>query len=218
VWDLHWDGERLWLGTGNGAEIRDLDGGLLDRYTPESTGLLHGDVHAVRVSGETVWFAMLGDHIQETDDFEGGGVTRFNRRTGEWRSWSVGDGLVRSYSCDLAVGENEVWVAHWHEESGLSVLDRRTGKWMEVVRSDNGIELGGVHLALDGKTLWIGQQKGLVRYETDTRAATHYTEDEGFPGRIVGGIAVSGGAVWVGAYSRDTDGVRSSGVARFARR
>lgn len=218
VWDLHWNGERLWIGTGNGVQVWDLDRGRIEHHTPENSGLLHDDVHAVAVSGHDVWFAVLGDHVREINDFKGGGVSRLDQHTGRWRSWSVKDGLARAYTCDLAVGESEVWVAHWDEEVGLSRFDRRTETWTKVRQSANGIELGGVRLALDGKTLWIGQQRGLVRFEADTGQATLYTEKDGLPGYIVSGINVQGDAVWAASYASGANGVRRAGIVRIPKR
>jgi ligand-binding sensor domain-containing protein len=215
IWDLHWDGESLWAGTASGVEKRNLAGELMARLTPENSGLLHEDVHATRRWGDDVWFAMLGDYQKETGDFIGGGVSRLNLATGEWQSFRPRDGLMRAYSCDLAVDDREVWVAHWDEETGLSRLDLATGTWIPVRQSSNGIEIGGVVLENDGETLWIGQQRGLVELDKKTLRAQLYTENEGLPGYIISGIAITDDAVWVSAYSNDIDGVRSSGIVRI---
>jgi hypothetical protein len=158
---------------------------------------------------------MLGDYQKGYDGFSGGGVSRLNLVTDEWRSFTVKDGLSRGYSCDLAVDDREVWVAHWHEEVGVSLLDLSTETWTSVRHSSNGIEVGGVVLENDGDTLWMGQQRGLVELDKESRQAKLYTEREGIPGYIISGIDAGEDAVWAAAYSYDRDGVRSSGIVRI---
>jgi hypothetical protein len=67
-------------------------------------------------------------------------------------------------------------------------------------------------------TVWIGQQRGLVRFDRTTHMATLYTEKDGLPGYIVSGIGVEEDAVWVSAYANSKEGVRSSGIVRIPRR
>jgi hypothetical protein len=217
VWDLFWDGSRLWVGRADGAEARGLDGSV-ERFRPNESGLLHKAVHAIQVWRDTVWFAMLSDHVKEKNDFVGGGVSFLNRLTGEWRSYTTREGMARNYSCDIAVDDRRVFVAHWHEEKGLSLFDRKTERWSVLLKSENGVELGGVVLANDENTLWIGQQRGLVKLDKETRRATLYRELEGMPGYIVSGIAIDRDAVWVSAYSYGTPEFRSAGPVRIPRR
>jgi hypothetical protein len=200
-WDLWGDGETLWLGLGNGAEVRDLEAGTVRRLTREAGELRHDAVHAVRRHGSTVWFATMGDWVERTKDFEGGGVTVWDRDADRFRSYTARDGLARDYSCDLFVDESEVWVAHWDEEHGLSRLDRRTGRWEAVRRSVDGVDLGGVVLAGYGETLWIGQQGALVRLDRRARRATALREADGLPGYIVSALAVGEDAVWASLYA-----------------
>jgi hypothetical protein len=218
VWDLWGDGSTLWVGTGDGAEARDLETGALRRFTRASGELVHDTVHAVRRHGETVAFAGLGDWVKDTKDFAGGGVTLWDRRNNQFRSYAVTDGLARGYSCDVFLDDDEVFVAHWDEERGLSRIDRRTGRVEVLRRSANGIDLGGVVLAGERETLWIGQQGALVRLDRASRQATALRERDGLPGYIVSGIAIGEDAVWASLYAYGQDGIRSAGLVRFKRR
>jgi WD40 repeat protein len=218
VWDLWGDGSTLWVGTGDGAEARDLETGALRRFTRASGELVHDTVHAVRRHGETVAFAGLGDWVKDTKDFAGGGVTLWDRRNNQFRSYAVTDGLARGYSCDVFLDDDEVFVAHWDEERGLSRIDRRTGRVEVLRRSANGIDLGGVVLAGERETLWIGQQGALVRLDRASRQATALRERDGLPGYIVSGIAIGEDAVWASVYAYGQDGIRSAGLVRFKRR
>ena len=217
AWDLWGDGTTLWLGLRQGAEARDLAAGTTRTFRAGEGGLLHASVHAVRRQGSTVWFAMLGDWVQAKRDFEGGGVSVLDEKTGGFRSYTVRDGLARGYSSDLFVDESDVFVAHWDEERGLSRLDRRGGRWEVLRRSANGVDLGGVVLAGDGATIWIGQQGGLVRYDRRTREARLMRESDGLPGYVVSAVAVGDDSVWASVWARDQDGVRVTGLVRLPR-
>jgi ankyrin repeat protein len=217
LWDLAWDGERLWYGS-RGAKVFAPATGSTTHYRAEPGGLLHDAVGGVALASDTVWFAMFGDYVKGTKSFTGGGVSCFEPATQRWKSWTAANGLAAGYCCSVAVDEDEAWVAHWHEELGVSVLNRRLDMWRVLPRSREGIELGGTVVALDGYVVWLGQQGGLVRYDRLNRSATRWREQDGLPGNIVSGIAVDADKVWVSAYSYDgKGGVRAAGVARFAR-
>ena len=89
MWDLWGDGSTLWLGLDDGAESRDLGTGARRRFERAQAELVHDVVHAVRRHGETVAFAALGDYVQQTKDFTGGGVTLWDRRSNRFRSYTV---------------------------------------------------------------------------------------------------------------------------------
>jgi ligand-binding sensor domain-containing protein len=218
VWDLWGDGSTLWLGRGDGAEARDLATGARRRFERASGELVHDTVHAVRRHGETVAFAALGDYVKDRKDFEGGGVTLWDRPSNRFRSYTAADGLARGYSSDVYLDDDEIFVAHWDEERGLSRIDRRTDRVEVLRRSANGIDLGGVVLAGEAATLWIGQQGALVRLDRASRQATALRERDGLPGHIVSGIAIGDDAVWASVYAYGKDGVRSAGLVGFTRR
>ena len=218
VWDLWGDGTTLWVGTGNGAEARDLATGAVRRFTHAAGELVNDTVHAVRRHGDTVAFAAMGDWVQEKKDHAGGGVTLWERSRNRFRSYALQDGLARGFSCDVFLDDTEVFVAHWEEELGLSRIDLASGRVEVLRRSANGIDLGGVVLAGERDTLWIGQQGALVRLDRRSRQATALREQDGLPGYIVPGLAIGEDAVWASVYAYGQDGVRSAGLVRFPRR
>jgi hypothetical protein len=218
VWDLWGDGSTLWAGTGRGAEARDLETGAVRRFTREAGELVDDTVHCVRRHGETVAFGALGDYVRETKDFKGGGLTLWDRRSNRFTSYTPKEGLARAYSCDVFLDDAEVYVAHWDEERGLTRIDRRTGRVEALRESANGVEIGGVVLAGERDTLWIGQQGALVKLDRASLKATALYEKDGLPGYIVSGLAVGEDAVWASLYSYGGDGVRSAGLVRFPRR
>jgi hypothetical protein len=215
--DLWGDGSTLWVASG-GAASHDLGTGAVRRFTRAAGELVHDAVSSVRRHAETVAFAARGDYVQEPKDFTGGGVTLWDRRSNRFQSYTAADGLARGYSCDVFLDDAEIFVAHWDEKHGLSRIDRRTGRVEVVRRSANGIDLGGVVLAGERETLWIGQQGALVRLDRASRLATVLREQDGLPGYIVSGIAIGEDAVWASVYAYGQDGVRSAGLVRFKRR
>jgi hypothetical protein len=218
VWDLWGEGSTLWIGTDSGAEARDLETGRRRRFTRAAGELVHDAVHAVRRRGQTVGFAAMGDYVTATRDFTGGGVTLWDRRSNRFRSFTVEDGLARGYSSDLFLDDDEVFVAHWDEERGLSRIERRTGRVERLPRSTNGVELGGVVLAGDRGTLWIGQQGALVRLDRESGRAEVWREADGLPGYIVSAIAIGEDAVWASVCAYGAGDIRSAGLVRFPHR
>jgi hypothetical protein len=217
--DLRAEGSALWIASGD-VQLRapgERDTGAGQRYTPDSGHLLHRSAAAVAVTGPGVWVAMLGDYVAARKDFEGGGVSTWDRSSGRRRSFTTRDGLARSYVCDVAADEREVWATHWDEARGLSVLPRASERWRAVPRSADGALVGGVVLALEPRAVWIGQQGGLVRLDRATRRATVWRPPP-LPGSIVSGIAVGDDAVWVTAYTMSGgDVARSAGLVRLPR-
>jgi hypothetical protein len=218
AWDLFWEGSTLWAARGGEVSAREAPAGTVRRYSAGREGPAHNSVSCLAVSPTEVWCGMFGDYVQDTQEFSGGGISRLDRRTGRWTHYTTADGLARDYTCALAADDRAVWAAHWDEERGLSRFDRTTGRWSAVLRSADGVEIGGTRLALDEPVLWVGQQGGLIRLDCTSLRATVYREADGLPGYIIGGIAVAPDAVWVTAYAYNgQDGIRSAGLARFPR-
>ena len=197
AWDLRWDGAVLWAALGGELDARGEPGGPIRRYLPEADGPRHGSVACLAVSPAEVWCGMFGDYDRTAENFQGGGVSRLDRRTGAWTHYTTADGLARDYTCSLAADGREVWAAHWDEARGLSRFDRASGRWSAVPRAAGGEEVGGTRLALDGPAVWIGQQGGLVRLDRAglqghrvsggrRTARLHRRRDRRRPGRRLG--------------------------------
>jgi len=215
--DLTWDGSRLWLAQ-RGARTIDFTSGA-QHTLRQSDGLQHDAVAAITIDGDRVWLATRGDYDKGRSDFLGGGVSMWQPTAERFTSWTLGDGLARAYSSDIAADDREVWVAHWDEDVGVSVLDIATSTWSALRRSENRLDrLGGPVVALDDRHAWIGQQGGLVRIDRTDRVAQRWTTDDGLPGTIVSAIAIGRSAVWIGLYTYGADGGASAtGVVAFPR-
>jgi len=218
AWSLTAEEDMLWAGIFAKAGVHwwNLRTGDKGQYRV-ADGLLHDAVSAIAVDvdNDRLWFAMHGDHDKTTDDFHGGGVSVLNRKTGCWESFGEEAGLARSYCCDIAADGTNIWVVHWGEERGLSCYDIASRKWSKILKSANGVELGGVKIATEGDNIWIGQQQGLVQLDRHSHMAMCYTEKDGLPGYIVSGIAINEHGVWVGVYGYG--GETRAGIVDFPR-
>ena len=154
------------------------------------------------IIGDFQWTPTHGENVPGTRDFTGGGVVRKNIRSGVKTLFTTQDGLANDYCSSLCSDGRRIWVAHWHEEKGLSVYDLRSKKWTAVLQSVNGIaNIGGPLLLLDENTLYVGQQGGLIVFDTKTMNAKRYTLRKGMPGYIVSGLAAHRSEVWIAANS-----------------
>ena len=177
-----------------------------DQFSPAPAG--------VRI-GRYQWIPTHGKNISGTLDFVGGGVVRQNIRTGETKLFTTQDGLANDYCSDLCSDGHRIWVAHWHEENGLSTYDLRLNQWTSVLQSINGIaNIGGPRLLLNGSTLYVGQQGGLIVLDTRTLDAKRFTLQNGMPGYIVSGMAAYQSEVWIAALSY----FESAGLVVYNRR
>ena len=164
--------------------------------------------------------ASLGTYDEKSSDFKGGNVTCYSIPDEALRKrFELSNGLSHGYCYKIAYMGNKLWVSHWEENRGLSVIDMATDEVRVIKESKNGLALGGRDLAVDGRYIWVGQSTGVVRFNTETLEASRYSaHDDGLPGCWVSGIAVDNNAVWV-ALSRTSchEDCDHSGIVKFMR-
>jgi ligand-binding sensor domain-containing protein len=164
--------------------------------------------------------ASYGEYDQKIQDFRGGNVSCYSIPDEALKKrYDLTNGLSHSYCYKLAYTEDRLWVSHWDEERGLSVINITTDEVKVIKQSKNGVALGGRHLAVDGRYLWIGQNTGVVKLDTETLEATRYSAQYGsLPGCWVSGIEVDNDAVWVALSGTDCqDNCNQSGIVKFKR-
>jgi len=199
------NGRTYWLSESDDAydpteqSIEEIKAG--GHFTTENSDLLHNSVHAALHYQGYLWLTSLGTHDRKSNAFKGGGVSMLDPQSHQGRTFTEQDGLAHSYSYAISASDDgQVWVTHFDEERGLSVFDTRSGYLSQLLKSANGIELGGVEIAVVGQYLIIGQQGALVVYDRQSQLAFSLKESDGLPGYIVTGISVDDEAVWVSAY------------------
>ncbi|MEM6583729.1 MAG: hypothetical protein AAF699_20800, partial [Pseudomonadota bacterium] len=171
---------------------------------------------ALAVTDEYIYFASAGQHNNETDLFEGGGVGVYDRSDGSWEVFRPGEDTFDGYSCDVVFDGAFAYAAHWHEDRGLTRFQPGNRRWSRLKESDSGDALGGRLLHNSGDSLWIGRQSGLLRYYPETNQSVQYRMEDGLPGYIVSGISSDHKATWVSAYAYSASPSGwSVGIARF---
>jgi hypothetical protein len=218
---LYWDGARLWLKQGQRLIRLDPSTGQQRTYDErDEPALKTAGIAAMAISGNEAWFCGHGTWDKEQKDMLHGGVFMLHLLTNRWRFYTTADGLGNGYCADLGIDADHVWVSHWDHEKGLSRFVRSQYHWEPIRKAANQSLIGGPLLALDGERVWIGQQRGVVRYDAKTQDAVTHMEADGLPGYITSDLVVDLDAVWAGMYAygaQNFHGVRSSGLVRFKR-
>lgn len=216
---LYWDGREVWLRQGRKlVRVAPNSDYVFEVNKKDHPAFAKATVRRMAAQGYALWAASYGDHQRGTKKFIGGGLFH-KSAVDRWTHFDTADGLASDYCSDVVADANEVWVGHWHEERGLS---RRRGqqRWQAVTRSANGLDIGGVDLALDSRYLWIAQQGGLVRLERETLLAKIFEKSDGIPGHVVSDVIIGRNHVWATAYSYDSrspNNISSAGIVRLDR-
>ncbi|MBI4552962.1 MAG: hypothetical protein HY710_11925 [Candidatus Latescibacteria bacterium] len=192
---------NLWIGTWGlnvgKASLRSL------RLTFLRTGLVSQNVTALSRDGDDLWFGSTAD-VQ--DD---GGITRLNRRTGEWTYFEPRstDGL-RSGTISAIVSDTAaIWFG---TADGLVWYDKDANDWTTLptrpLTSRNVTAL-----ALSDTTLWVGTAAGINRMNRRTRTILPVPQPALRDLRVYDLAVDADQAVWVGTdrgvYRRTADGV-----------
>jgi ligand-binding sensor domain-containing protein len=201
-----------------GSSIEDTLVG--QHLTTENSDLLHNRISdAVHVNGR-VWITSHGSFDREQRDFHGGGVTMLDPHSRQGRQFTTDDGLAASYCHAITADKSgHIWVVHFKRERGISIYNPDTNQWRTKLTSSNNVALGGVDIAVAGKYILIGQQRGLVIYDPHRDRAFLLNEKLGLPGYIVSDIYVDDRHVWVSAYGYAGNGKGSDrgGLVKFSR-
>ena len=121
------------------------------------------------------------------------GVTRYDRRTGEWTTIKSGQGTL-----ELAVDDDYLWLAA--PNNGLRRFHFASGTWT-VFRDLKGLLHNHVDeygLAVDDQYVWVGTLRGLSRYDKQRESWTPFTALPTLSGRTIRTVDTDERFVWVG--------------------
>ena len=121
------------------------------------------------------------------------GVTRYDRRTGEWTTIKSGRGTL-----ELAVDDDYLWLAV--PNNGLRRFHFASGTWT-VFRDLKGMLHNHVDeygLAVDDRYVWVGTLRGLSRYDKQRESWTPFTAMPTLSGRTIRTVDTDERFVWVG--------------------
>ncbi len=184
-------------------------------FTTKNSDALSNNIANVLHYQGKVW---LTSYEFKSSKVNKGGVVALKPLTKSGRQYTTRNGLAHAYCYDIIASENNsVWVTHWEEERGLSVLQDHAHRWENIIKSRNGVELGGVHIAAVDHYILIGQQQALVIYDRKSELAFSLDEAYGLPGYIVSDIMVDDEFIWVSAYGYTTKGSDRGGLVKIAR-
>ena len=149
--------DRLWFGQ---AQLIDQAGIWVS--FDGVTGQANRDVTVVKSDGRLLWFGynngLITCYSPETGRWD---IQELPRHIGAITCFAFTDGLVLA---GVGYAEWHPEERRWHGSGELLVLDRQRGAW-GYVNSLEGIPSISVNtLLLDGDTVWIGANRGLVKW------------------------------------------------------
>ncbi|MFQ5650544.1 MAG: hypothetical protein ACE5IY_11435 [bacterium] len=139
-------------------------------------GLAHRSVTSIAVAGDRVWVGT------------GAGVSRYNTKTDDWRTFTTEDGLSNSAVITLARDgkHRAVWAA---TEWGLNCYDERQERWHQFFKTENGLA-HNIVLAIaideDNDKVWFGTEGfGVTCLDLKTNTWETFTTRDGLANNYV---------------------------------
>jgi len=165
------DGEDFWVGGIQGSRVKAgiTEWGIFSgepRYYEAYllTGFDNGEVSAIAVDDYTVW---IGTHD---------GLTRYDRKKGIWRTYTIVNNLVNNWVNDIVVDEDAIWVA---TDGGVSYVVKKTvGTDSLTIRHVLYPKLRNIavyDLDIQGNLLWMGTEFGVFVYDKKKKEGSFYT-------------------------------------------
>lgn len=186
------DGDSLvWFGTESGihkyVKRFDIEEKRSRKFYNNSSNYFNGEGHSVSLNAilpgsEYIWFGMDEFLTQENPDYNIGGIYKYDRRN-NWIRFDRQDGLPANGVYALAEMGNYLWAAlyQFDKESkelygrGLAMINKTTNS-VQLINDE--IIPNNIHTMLfDGKFLWLGSEKGIVRIDFRNKFSPTFTSN-----------------------------------------
>ncbi len=177
VWVAHWKGR------GSGTLSRyDKKAGEWTVYS--SLDVLEGDMLSRIVTGERYTWILY-------EAWQGGSVTGYNRKTGEWITIKPGRGWG-SRIREVCEDGGYLWLApDWGD---IKKFHMASGTWVQLP----SVRINERALKADDKYVWIGTPAGISRYDKERESRINYTRQNTLSGEIVRAVVSDDRYVWCG--------------------
>ena len=179
---------NLWLGTSNGATRLNPETKEIKNFTM-ADGLGGDKVFKIfRDSKNNLWFGILGGYL-----------TRFDGK--EFKTFSLNQKFILSMDEDKS---GNIWFgAYGGGVIKYSPGEKEADKQFRNFSADSGLSSNSpLFIACDQKgNVWIGQSRGIEKFDSGTQRFSLYSRQQGFPGVETNENAVAkdkDGNIWFG--------------------
>ncbi|MFO7631862.1 MAG: two-component regulator propeller domain-containing protein, partial [Caldilinea sp.] len=188
------------FGSNDGLQVVDPRAGGWRQLNSRNSELSYDDISALLCDAEA-GYLVIG--------YARHGIDVFDARTSEWRHLDRNSGLASNNVLDLAVvgALAEIWVA---ADDGITLAAGPDSTFYNATNSPLESNRIGAIAADPAGGVWVGGDGVLYRIDGErwTIFSAEEVEDDGFPVRLITGLALTdGGDLWLG----DIDGA----VCRF---
>jgi len=206
VWCLDADKDDIWVGTMHGVSRYNKRKDIWTTYTTpplsprirgdERGGLPNNEISSICIDGDTVWFA------------NDAGATRYDKKTEEWFTYTVHDGLASNKITCIAKGKDAIWFGTF--DAGVMKYDKNAKTWQTYSMKDGLAHNCVLSIAVDSDKVWLGTPWGLSRYDIVTKSFTTYTQYNDSED-ILEMLASSGQTSQIESYTGQVIGNKKSG-------
>lgn len=113
-------------------------------------------VSDVLVDGDVIWLSYLG-----------GGVARYDPRTGQAAYFTAAEGLIHNYVTAIGIDKDNLYFA---SRNGLAALPRAGGAFQQTVRMWGFARNDCADVAVDDEYVYVATLEGARRYDKSTTA------------------------------------------------
>ena len=184
-------------------------------YKTKDSDLYRHTIRSILHYKNKVWFSYASPY-KKSKTYNAGGIAALHPLSKQGIKYTVRDGLADKYCYGITESNsNSIWVTHWKPAVGLSVLYNNEKRWKNMVKSINGIELGGQKITAFEHFIAISRYKEVTLYDKVTKLA--YTIDSalGLPGKTIGGLLAGSDSLWISAYSKNRRSVEIAGLLKI---